>query len=374
MSTRVCYTWDTIRTKADLLCMGVRPSPTAESMYARQNPCQEYKTGNVGVHLKLNGGSHALVTVCHAFDSHSPYLLEDQATGLVLMKGRAISAKIDEVRMPAWYQRTTTTGRSMSGIFLHEGSAFLHQTYSGCDYHSRGEACKFCAAGVQWHIGSPVEVGEVAAEAVAEDARYHVCLGGGTRLPLERNVHYFLECVRQIRARHVEAPVWVEMVPTALSDVAQLVDAGATSFGFNIEIWDDNLRREICPGKSDVSKERYLAIMERAVNLLGTNRVGCCLIVGLEPPACSIEGAKTLASIGVQPCMLPFKPWDGSAYKDVPACKPGVLVSVSEAAVDAMLANRICPEKNEGCLLCDGCTIDHDIYGLREHGEGGHGP
>jgi biotin synthase-related radical SAM superfamily protein len=150
--------------------------------------------------------------------------------------------------------------------------------------------------------------------------------------------------------------------PESDSDILKLINSGATSFGFNIEIWDDTLRKEICPGKSQISKRRYIDAMKKVIDILGPNRVGSVLLVGLEPVRSSIDGAVTLSSIGVQPCILPFKPWDKSVYRERPHCNPDDLIKVSERAVRAMIENNISPEKNQGCLLCEGCTIDHDIY------------
>lgn len=148
------------------------------------------------------------------------------------------------------------------------------------------------------------------------------------------------------------------------SDILQLIKLGANSFGFNIEIWDDALRKEICPGKSSISKKRYLAASRKVLNVLGTNRVGSCLVVGLESIDSSTEGAKTLTENGIQPCILPFKPWDKSSFKNMTHCKSDDLIQVSKSATEAMIKNRISPSANQGCLLCDGCTIDHDMYEL----------
>ncbi len=363
--------WEVMKIKADLLCMGISPNEVAEAIYHRQNPCEDWKTGNVGLHILLEGGRHVLVTSSHSFDQRSPYSIEYKEGDLVLLKGKRVVNRVKEVPTPDWYSKKTTTIVPMPTFFLHEGKTFLHQAYSGCDYHSMGLQCRFCGAGSGWRVGTPLEIGECVAEAVKENREYHVCLGGGTRLPPSRNIEYFAECLVEIRRRDSNVPIWIEMAPPESGDgISMLVDLGATSFGFNIEIWDDALRKKICPGKSQIPKKRYLEIMEKALNILGPNRVGSCLLVGLEPIETSIEGAIELTSIGVQPCMLPFKPWDKSSYKNCSPCDPASLIEVSKAAVNAMMENNIVPQENEGCLLCEGCTVDHDIYSLTQE-EGG---
>jgi len=357
---------ESARIKAELLCWGLHPNEATSEILSRQNPCYDQKTGNFGIHIAFPNGSHTLVTVAHEFDYRSPYLLARQDGGFVLTKDRSPVCTVKEVQMPQWYLKHTTSGRRMPSVFLHEGSRFLHQAYSGCDYHRRHLGCGFCSAGNVWSIGTPEEVSEVVRAAVKENGNYHVCLGGGTRLPLERNYDYFLECTSRIRQHSSSCVIWVEMIPPPPLRITNLVKEGVTSFGFNIEVWDDRRRREVCPGKGTLPKKDYLKRMEKAVSLLGPNRVGSCLIVGLEPLESTIQGAQTLASIGVQPCLLPFRPWDKSAYEESSPCVPETLTTVSGAAVQFMKASGINPHLNHGCLGCEGCTIDHDLYGL-EH-------
>jgi len=358
--------WDLVKTKADLLCMGIRPNAVAAEIFHRQNPCEDWKTGNVGVHIVLEERSCVLVTMSHTFDNRSPYSIERSSGQLTLFKNNKPVMGIEEVPMPIWYSKKTTTNTPMPTVFLHEGQSFLHQAYSGCDYHAIDKPCRFCGAGSVWRIGTPEEVGETVAVAVNENPSYQVCLGGGTRLPFSRNIEYFSNCAMQIRMRNSTVPIWVEMVPPESDeDIARLVESGVTSFGFNVEIWDDILRPEICPGKGEITKAWYLNAMRKATDLLGKNRVGSCLLVGLEPVENSIEGAVALASIGCQPCLLPFKPWDKSIYWSKALCKPEDLIKTSETAVNAMIEYGVVPARNEGCLKCEGCTIDHDIYNMK---------
>lgn len=356
---------DLVKIKADLLCLGIKPNKVARSIFEKQNPCQDWKTGNVGLHILLNGISYILVTISHDFDEKSPYCLETKDDKLFLLKNGVDIFEVESVAMPNWYNEKTSSGKAMPTFFLHEGKSFIHQAYSGCDFQRAELGCKFCGTSLGWKKVAPSEIAETVAMAAKENSEYHVCLGGGTILPFEKNVEYFADCLIEIRKRNHNIPVWIEMVPPASDDdISKLVDLGATSFGFNIEIWDDKLRDKICPGKARVSKRRYLGAMEKTLKLLGINHVGSCLVVGLEPNKKTVEGAKELASIGVQSCLLPFKPWNNSYYYKYSSCNPEDLLIVSEKAVNSMINNGISLDKSEGCLCCDGCTIDHDFYNI----------
>jgi hypothetical protein len=278
--------WEIIRIKADLLCMGLRPTKTAEIIYRRQNPCQDWKTGNVGVHFAFGSESHVLATVTHSFDQLSPYSIEEFDRVLVLLRENSIVANIKEVPMPHWYYKKVSTDVPMPTYFLHEGKKFLHQAYTGCDYHSIGLQCGFCSTGSKWKIGTPIEVAETVDEACKENNTYQVCLGGGTKIPIKHNIEYFSKCASEISKRHPYVPIWVEMNPPETDDdIDTLIKSGVTSFGFNIEIWDDTLRQEICPGKSKISKKRYIDAMKYALSVVGSNRVGSVLLAGIEPVA-----------------------------------------------------------------------------------------
>jgi hypothetical protein len=357
--------WKTIKIKADLLCLGLSPTRDARRFYISQNPHGDWKTGNVGLHILLNGQTYVLVTITHRFDTASPYAVQFKDNRWMLLRKSRKVATIEMVPPPDWYHFQTSTGKKASTIFLHEGSSFLHMDYVGCDLFRIGKPCKFCGTGGTWHVGSPEEIGEVVEAALRESNNYQVCLGGGTRLPLSKDTDYFTKCLIEIRKRVPDVPIFVEMVPPDTNEqIEKLVNAGATSFGFNLEIWDDKLRQEICPGKATISKRRYLGAMKYALKLIGPNKVGSCLIVGLEPIESSIEGARTLASEGIQPCMLIFKPWDRSVFRNRERCNPKDVLQVGEEVAQAMLEYAIDPRQNHGCLKCEACTVEHDIMEL----------
>jgi len=361
--------WKMIETKAELLCFGLTPTEDIKELYSLQNPFGDWKTGNIGLHILLNNKTYVLVTVGHRFNSISPYTIGKEDGYWRLYKKSREVTKIDIISMPQWYDYKTTTGKQASKIFLHEGKHFLHMEYVGCDLFKIGNPCKFCGTGGIWRVGLSEEISEITEVALKENKNYHVCLGGGTRIPLSRNTDYFLKCLVEIRKRVGEIPIFIEMVPPESNEeILKLVNAGATSFGFNIEIWDDKLREEICPGKAFISKQRYLEAMGYALKLLGSNKVGCCLIVGLEPSESTIEGARTLASRGIQPCMLPFKPWNRSLFRNRDVCDPKVVLHVGEKVAQFMNEFGIDPTQNHGCLNCEACTIEHNILELIKNG------
>ncbi len=354
-----------LRVKGEILCWGIKPNKDIKELYAFQNPYRDFKTGNVGIHVLLNNEVAVLATIIHKFDAISPYTVKRENKIWKLYRNNEFCFNINPLPMPKWYRKATSTSVPMSEVFLHEGLHYIHQEYQGCSYFAIGEECRFCGTGKKWKVGQPIEIGEVVQEAYKEDPNYQVCLGGGTRLSTDEGAIYFENCLREIRKRVPYIPVWIEMVPPdSNSHIQMLIDAGATSFGFNIEIWDDDLRKEICPGKFKVSKKRYFEAFDYVLGKLGSNKVGSCLIVGLESPESTTKGAEELAKHGVQPCLLPFKPWDGSAFEIRPPADPRLLTETSRLSSEFMLKYQIDPFENQGCLNCNSCTVDHDYYAI----------
>jgi len=189
-------------------------------------------------------------------------------------------------------------------------------------------------------------------------------------LPLSRNTEYFLNCVKEIRKNNPGVPIFVEMTPPETNDeIKELVDAGASCFGFNLELWDDKVRKEICTGKHVISKDRYFEAWEYAKKLLGKNKVGSCQIIGLEPMNSSIEGIEAATSRGVQVSVMPFKPWQGSLYEKISPCSPEDILEASKVAAKIMLKYDVDPHKNYGCFNCAGCTVAEDILKFLKQGD-----
>lgn len=361
--------WKTIETKAGLLCMGVKPSEAAERFYLKQNPEKDRKTGNVGLHMIINKQTYAIVTLSHRFNEASPYSI-GESNGFHLLKNGKQVAKIEFISMPDWYSKKTTTGKPTSRIFLHEGTHYMHMEYRGCDFFQTGKPCKFCGTGGKWSVGTPKEIAETVAMAFKEDPSYHVCLGGGTRMPLSRNTEYFLNCARDIRKNNPDVPIFVEMAPPETNnEIKELVNAGVSCFGFNLEIWDDEIRKEICTGKHVIPKQRYIESWEYATGLLGKNKVGSCQIIGLEPLSSSIEGIEAATSRGVQVSIMPFKPWHGSMFEKRPSCSPEDVLKASKVGAKSMLKHGIDPQENYGCFNCAGCTVAEDILKFLKQGD-----
>lgn len=346
--------------KAELLCYGLSADDETLKVFTEQNPNTVWKTGNNGCFVEFEGTS-LLVSIAHYFNSASPYQLSMGSREL--MKNKEVIRKgIMATIYPEWYNIVLSSGRSFTEVFLLEGKCFFHQAYKGCDYMACGRGCAFCSTGLRnSNESSPSEIGEAASIIKKYIPEAQICLGGGTYLPIKENVRYFADCVREIRKNNSDIPIWIEMIPPQIEDIQYLIDEGATSFGFKIELWDETKRSKICPGKAEVPKKHYLNALEYVAKKL-PNHAGSCLLVGLDSEKSIKAGVDALVSIGVHPCLLPFKPFTGSRLENAEPCKSNVLIELSQYSVEQVYKGGLNLLRNQGCMLCDCCTVMHDIW------------
>lgn len=363
---------DLIKVKADIICHGLLGNDLAREIYEHQNPSEMHKQGRYfGIMIKFQDNISVLANVVYDNVDKVKYKLGGSIDNLVLldMDDKVIS-KVTYIDPPKWYDKKTSSNKNTSEVFIDEGERYLHMTYNGCDYYKCNMKCKFCGCGERINESTPDEIAEVVG--FAKDERdYHVCLGGGTYLPLKKSTDNFIDIIKKIRVKAKSIPIWVEMVPPTRDEIKSLVEAGATSFGFNIEIFDEDLRRKVCPGKGAISIDEYIKRGVYANSLLGGNKVGSTLICGLAPIETIKLGIDELTKNKIHPCILAFRPSENSEYQAREECDTDEFYECSKYAAEKMLDGNLDIFKNEGCLLCEYCTIMHDLTReiLKERGE-----
>lgn len=352
---------DLIKIKADIICHGLLVTKVAEEIYKYQNPNEMHKQGRYfGVMIKLEGKVSLLANVSYD-NKNANYKLEGTLKDLELRdKNNIFICKASFINPPKWYEKTTKTNKKATEIFIDEGENYLHMTYTGCDYYKCNLKCKFCGCKERLNDSTANEIAEVV-DYAKNERNYHVCLGGGAYLPLQKSTEKFLEIISKIREKSKDIPIWVEMVPPTNKEIEMLVLKGATSFGFNIEVYDEKLRKEICPGKSSISIEEYIKRSKFANSLLGGNKVGSTLICGIAPNETIKKGIDELTDNKIHPCILAFRPSQGSEYENKTECDTESFYECSKYAVLKMLEKDLDIFQNEGCLLCEYCTILHDL-------------
>ena len=372
---------DVIHVKSELLIFGIIESDFISNIYNRQNPENVPKTGNNGVFLTLNNSLQVLVSFLHENNQISPYSVVEESGCFYLTKfDKRLDINITGNSFPDWYLVSVHTEegeQKFSKFFVLEGDRYLHLAYKCCVFSDK-DRCAFCSVEHR-DTNSPDQADNSAEEicSVLEEMfshnyippDFHFCLGGGTYLPLMNNVVFFskiISCIRKYRSiEKGENPIWIEMIPPSKEEIQKLIDVGATSFGFNIEVFDGVLRQKYCPGKSNTaSLEHYFEAFDMVNTKLGINKVGSCIIVGLDNQEILKSGIDTLISHKVFPCVLPLKFFDGAHLKlddTALALLERDFIVLSRYAAVRVMAQGIDISQNEGCLHCPCCTIIHDM-------------
>ena len=361
---------DIIQVKSELLFWGVQPNNNALELYQAQNPENITKTGNNGIFLTING-LDALIGVNHTTNAKSPFCFCKLEGAYSLTKfGEKINVVIEPIIIPDWAFSPISEGKDdyFSKYFVYEGHGFLHLAYKACSF-SDMDKCKFCSVkrrteGIDNSAASVCAALDKVLSLIPDSVE--ICLGGGTYQPLEENVLYFKRIVKKIRENGKKNPVWVEMIPPSIDEIQQLIDIGVTSFGFNIEIWDDQTRKVICPGKSKISKQHYLDACKFVADRLGADHIGSCIIVGLDSRKNIIKAINALLNIGVEPCLLQYKDYDTNFKYRIPIQYQRDFYYLSQYTAEKASELGMYFQNSQGCLKCNCCTIMHDIQKIKQ--------
>jgi len=242
------------------------------------------------------------------YTDSSPFEVRRYGRGYAVFRGENPVAEISFLKRPRFFDMRTAKGTRMERLckLVAPGFPIIYMNRS-CMYWGARQ-CKFCVVG---HIDteerkSPEEVAEAVSAGVEEGAiRTHVALTSGA-LPEDRGLKLLGEAVDAIKAQ-ATIPVSVNPEPPRrLEHISWL--SGADSVYFNLEVYDRERRREILPGKSEHTLERYDQVFKECFEHFDENQVGSVLLAGLEEDATYLQGLEHLASHGVLPVPVPFYP------------------------------------------------------------------
>jgi len=105
--------------------------------------------------------------------------------------------------------------------------------------------------------------------------------------------------------------------PSDLSVIEKYKEAGYQHIATNLEIWDEDLFKTICPGKEQLcgGRQNWIDALKHEVEVFGKGNVRSCLVSGIEPKESLLEGVEYLASIGVIAIPSMWRPCIGSAFE-----------------------------------------------------------
>jgi len=278
--------------------------------------------------------------------------------------------KVKLVNNPQFYDLKTSDGIEMRKIALVHGIACLASTiYQKCVYWACGEACKFCGIELSLSYDTTIleknykQMSEVITAAKKEGRCSHMTLTSGTEETVDKGANRYIELLGGIKRNHPDIPLHVQI--EALEDleyINKLKEAGADTIGIHIEILDENLRKEITPGKAHIPYDVFEKNWIQALEVFGKNQVETYVLTGFgESKEDFIKDIEKVVSLGVIPFITPVRSIPGK--KDLPITNYENLLEIYLNAGRLMKQYGVNPLENAaGCVRCGGCSAINEAY------------
>jgi hypothetical protein len=346
--------------KLELYCRGLRLDDSCSPTEDGGRGILRTRAGlGSGLELVLPGGLWTNVPVAERFARSSPYVLHREADRYLIRRYRDRAdgsdgplpipgrepEEIAEVRLaprPAWYDRSTSTGKPMTRIGTLQGTYLGIYPAKVCEYWREDprQNCRFCSVGLNLgaddaDVKSIEEVMEVVHAAREESGITYVDFNTG-HYQGDTYLDILEPYIRRIK-QETGLLVGVQTPPHHdLSRYDALRDLGVNRASFCFEIFHQGIFKEICPGKDrEYGLERYLAAVEYCARLGRGRRRGFSpwvsngeIIAGLEPPESSIAAIDWITSVGAVPTVCVFRPLIGTDMEDAPPPKTTDLIPV----------------------------------------------
>ncbi|GHU48883.1 hypothetical protein FACS1894127_0540 [Clostridia bacterium] len=362
-----------INYKIELLCYGVKPNSVVEQIYAKQNPYDQKRTGNIGIQVLL--GNEKLPTnipVRHRFTYASPYELVGVSDQFFIQKvGSENQLPIFVIDTPEWYMESVGLEKHAGDYLLQEGTSTLIASITdSCIYANSNRPCAFCGIGKDCNVHAYSDEREqqifksldfAFANGIERYGSVNLT-GGNSDNPHYRGIENYIPFIRYIRNKG-DIPICLEVSPPQeLEILKQCVDIGVNAFMMNIEIWDENLRNLFMPMKASIKREEYLKACKEAVKLVGKGNVSSVIIVGLENETSATEAINELVDIGVIPSIMPLRPNDATVLENFPTTQPNLVSSLTKKVARLLYNSGFNMDRLPGCIGCGACAAERDEF------------
>jgi len=279
------------------------------------------------------------------------------------------------VKVPRYYCSDSEDGITYKKIALMHGpetmATTIHQT---CRYWRGGQECDFCAIEKSLQLGATIEnktgkqIVETIKEAKKEDPRFakHITLTSGTYSNDGKGVKHYIDVVSIIKKEFPEIPIHIQIEPLKNKDwYNKLKKAGVDTIGIHLEILNEDIRKEICPGKSHLSKEVYFEHWKEAISIFGKSQVSTFIIIGYENNLDKFKkNLEKVLEAGVVPVLTPVR-YIPDLEKATPKTSYREMLEITLFVAKLCLKYGINPTKNKaGCIRCGGCSALIDAYNL----------
>ncbi|MCL2284344.1 MAG: hypothetical protein FWC26_13590 [Fibromonadales bacterium] len=351
--------------KAELLCYGVRLDAIVEEKGKIKN---SYLLDGGFVHAAHFLIDNIIVNTCvnEEFCKVSPYEIVWDNGRTILKKEDIFVCDIEILSLPDWCLNKIDDYIIGDYLRPHSPNCISCCPKLKCTYYTDNQQCKFCSLAFCANNNNldtilPVStVAEMVKTALRYNHNYEIALSGGTCSSEDKSAIYFSDICNLITNNGKDKHnISIELAPPDKDlYIELLLKAGASSLIMNIEVVDEKLRKKICPGKSNISLNRYFEAFEKAVSVFGRGNVSSVLIAGIQPADDIINICKKLIPMGVIPTIIPFKPLDSSQMSEHRPSDPEEVLSIAKNVNDILFVEDLSVSKQSGCTKCGGCSLE----------------
>jgi hypothetical protein len=228
----------------------------------------------------------------------SPYVIDEMDGKSVVCENGDPIEEIHFIPAPKFYSKNLGDGTPIRTI-VDAGLDRLFVTINKyCEMFKTGDQCLFCdfvpttidqkkkGAKIIVHK-DPEQVAEALAVALEEPRFRHIYLTGGTIMSSVggmNQIEYYCQHLNAIRKRlKVWYPTNFQIGALVEDDLKRIYDTGVGVVQPNIEVWDRNLFKILCPGKEKyVGYDEWIKRTIKAVDIFGPWRVMPNFVTGVE--------------------------------------------------------------------------------------------
>ncbi|MGM0368439.1 MAG: radical SAM protein [Actinomycetota bacterium] len=371
-----------LKIKAELLAEGIQASPQALTGVG-----EVYKEQNHGL-FGWDFEDHAQMllpddfvlpdgtTVQFRKNSASPYKIYLAQEGLMLGYGEKDICRVEWILRPKYYSKKTDSNQDMVKIGQIGGQDclfFCYQNY--CSHFAKGRQCLFCNLNSTFKTYKSVlkkkeikDIGKVAGEAFSEGMVKHVLLTGGC-FSHQKEIELVSDIVNSIKDHtgfdRIPGTI-LPSPPKGEDEIKRYYNTGIGAIGFSMEIWDEDLYKAICPGKSkSTSHHGFLKSIETAVKIFGEGNVYGVFVMGLETKKTFLEGVRKVTSLGANVVPFVWSPNPGSRFEGHRPPVGSWFVDTILEASDIVKNSGIPAGDENHCYQCDGNSLLHDALRLQ---------
>lgn len=347
--------------KLDLYCKGIKIDSSCNIEEDGRAILRTRAGLGSGLEMILPDNLYTNVPVEEHFVQYSPYTLHKEKGKYVIRHNGRFVCYVKLPKQPQFYTQRTSSGKLMSQIGVLQGTYLGIYPTKVCHYWELNPPmnCRFCSVGLNLGESDALEksVEDVVETVIAARKEEKITfVHFNTGYLEDRELDELEPFIRAVKSA-TGLLIGVQTPPVKdLERYKWLKKLGVDHVSFCFEFWDENVLKEICPGKSTiVGLKRYLDAIEYCAKIFKPGAVSGEIIAGLEPISNTLAAIEWITDVGAWPTVCVFRPLKGTPleHKEPPQTEELIPVfrRVYEACIEKNVPIGIAPNIKVSLVL-----------------------